>query len=128
MTWTALDLGDAPEGHVEDEVATMPSRIKRYHVVEFGNYPDFAQFRDALMSFVTTQQGLKDMADDPRCVVWVPDTVVAPGKDLLYLSPGAVGAATEAGLLFVTVGEMTADELPEERSLLGGEAPDWEQE
>ena len=54
---------------MEDEEATMLSRIERYYIVEFDSFQEYEEFRDVLMSFVSSLKGLRYVTDDPRCCV-----------------------------------------------------------
>ena len=106
----------------------MLKRIERYHVVDFQTGDEYSRFQDALMSFVGSVAGVMYMAQDPRCVMWTTDPMASRPPRPLYLSPAAVEAATKAGLSFETSGEIAWDELPEQKTMLLGEASDWRPE
>ena len=99
------------------------ARIDKYHIAQFDNDQDCTEFRSALISFTNTPSGLRFWNNEPRCVVWVSYSDFS----LLYLSPGAVLAAEEAGLRVRLTEEIEADKLPSDKTLLLGYASDWEQ-
>lgn len=99
----------------------MPGKIKEYKVLEFADEHKAIAIAAKIMDFVSTPNGIQFAVDPIRSVVW------CAGRRKLYVSDGAIRAASATGLTLVPSGSITWDNLPNGRSLLLGDAADWDQ-
>lgn len=106
----------------------MGSVDEVYHVLEFEELGRHARFMMQLLQLVGGREGIRYMAMEPHATVWSGSGIagIQEGRHQLYLNDTALEAAQEAGLTLDVVGQVTYEDLPDNRSLILGQQGDWD--
>lgn len=97
----------------------MHEKIASYGVLDFESGEKAMEVATKLMDFVSKPEGHHFLAGANRAVVWI------DGKQL-FVSDGAISAAAIIGLTLNPSARIAPDQLPASRSLMVGDARDWD--